>query len=140
MATTEQSYANHGHRPVAFGLVWLTALAGVLLSLWAAYRTPSPGSAALVVLGLAALGTISLLRVFALRLQDRIIRLEMRVRLARLGREEIVDRLSLKHVVALRFASDCELPVLADRALVEQLSPDQIKRAITEWQADRLRT
>lgn len=140
MATTEQSYRNHAHRPVAFGLVWLAALAGVLITLWVAWRDPSLASAGLVVLGIAVLGTITLLRVFALRLQDRIIRLEMRVRLARFGRDEIVDRLSLKHVVALRFASDSELPVLADRALAEQLSPDQIKRAITEWQADHFRT
>jgi len=140
MATTEQSYANHAHRPVAFGLVWLVALIGVLVALWVAYRDRSLAAVVLVVLGIAVLGTISLLRLFALRLQDRIIRVEMRVRLARMGREEIVDRLPLKHLVALRFASDRELPALADRALAEQLTPDQIKRAVTAWQADRLRT
>lgn len=141
MATTpEQHYANHAHRPVAFGLVWLGTLGVTGLFLWVAYRDRSLVAAGLVLLGLVTLATISLLRVFALRLQDRIIRLEMRVRLAGAGREALVERLDLKQLVALRFASDGELPALADRALAEQLSPDQIKRAIRVWQADRLRT
>jgi hypothetical protein len=141
MATTaEQSYANHAHRPVAFGLVWLGALIATSLFLWVAYRDRSLVGAALVLLGLVTLAAISLLRVFALRLQDRIIRLEMRVRLAKLGREALVDRLPMKQVVALRFAPDEELAALADRALAEQLSPDQIKRAIKNWRPDHLRT
>ena len=141
MATIpEQHYANHAHRPVAFGLVWLGALGVTDMFLCEAYRERSLVAVGLVLLGLVTLATISLLRVFALRLQDRIIRLEMCVRLAGAGREALVERLDLKQLVALRFASDGELPALADRALAEQLSPDQIKRAIRVWQADRLRT
>jgi hypothetical protein len=64
----------------------------------------------------------------------------MRIRLGRLGREEIVERLTVKQLVALRFASDGEIVALADRALSENLLPDQIKRAITRWRADTLRT
>lgn len=141
MATTaEQNYANHAHRPVAWGLVWLGAVLAVLLSFWVAWRDDSLASAALVLLALLILATVSLLRVFVLRLQDRIIRLEMRVRLARVGREQAVDRLEVKQLVALRFASDRELPALVDRVEAAGLSPDQIKRAVTEWQADRMRT
>lgn len=136
----EQSYANHAHRPVAWSLAWLGAVIASVMLLWDAWQAPSSTAIALVILSLVVLGGLSLLRVFALRLQDRIIRVEMRVRLARVGREAAFDRLMLKQLVALRFASDAELPALADRAIAEQLTPDQIKRAVTHWQPDLSRT
>jgi hypothetical protein len=49
-------------------------------------------------------------------------------------------RLGNKHVVALRFASDAELPALLDRAVRERLSPADIKRAVTSWTPDFDRT
>jgi hypothetical protein len=82
---------------------------------------------------------LSALRISATRLQDRIIRLEMQVRLSRLGRAADVARLSTRQLIALRFASDAELPALLDRTLTEQLTPDAIKRAVTDWQADSIR-
>jgi hypothetical protein len=136
----EQSYANHAHRPVAWSLAWLGAVIASVMLLWDAWQAPSSTAIALVILSLVVLGGLSLLRVFALRLQDRIIRVEMRVRLARVGREAAFDRLTLRQLVALRFASDGELPALADRAIAEQLTSDQIKRAVTNWQPDRSRT
>jgi hypothetical protein len=79
-------------------------------------------------------------RAYTTRLQDRIIRLEMHGRLARLGRDREFERLSTPQIVALRFASDTELAPLLDRTLAEQLTPDQIKRGITNWQPDLHRT
>ena len=141
MATTaEQNYANHAYRATGWLVAWGGAFLVTLLFVWVLYRDRSLIAAGLVLLGLVVLLTITLLRLFALRLQDRIIRLEMRVRLARLGREPLFDRLAVKQLVALRFASDAELPALADRALAENLSPDQIKRSVSNWQPDRLRT
>ena len=141
MATTaDQSYANHAHRPVAWQVAWLGALLACVLFVWILYRERSLIAVALLLLGLVTLLGITLLRLFALRLQDRIIRLEVQVRLARLGQEAVIDRLSVKQLVALRFAANHELAALADRAVAENLSPDQIKRAVTDWQADRLRT
>ena len=141
MATTaEQNYANHAYRATS----WLVAFSGATIVtgvlIWNAYVERSLASIALVFLGVVVLLTITIVRTFALRLQDRIIRLEMRGRLARLGREQALERLSVKQVVALRFASDAELPALIDRALSDRLTPDQIKRAVINWQADRLRT
>jgi hypothetical protein len=141
MATTaDQSYANHAYRATAWLVAWSGGALVTLLFLWNLYVERSLASFALVLLGLVVLLTISVMRIFALRLQDRIIRMEMRIRLARLGLEPALERLSIKQVVALRFASDGELSALIDRALAESLPPDQIKRAITSWQADRLRT
>ena len=135
-----QVYANHVHRPTAWSITCVGALTAVVLLAWSAIVAPSPASVGLVILALVVASTISLLRVFALRLQNRIIRLEMRVRLTKLGRDGEMDRLAISQLVALRFASDRELPSLFDRALAESLSADQIKRAVTDWQGDFLRT
>jgi hypothetical protein len=103
-------------------------------------RTPSVISVALLLMASAIVGLVALIRRYTTRLQDRIIRLEMRLRLAALGREQDMTRLSIRQLVALRFASDAELTTLIDRALAENLTPDQIKRGVTHWQADRMRT
>ena len=86
------------------------------------------------------LGTISLLRIFVLRVQDRVIRLEMRIRMARLGLDQEFDQLESRQLIALRFASDAEMSSLAHRTIAEKLAPDQIKRAVIDWQGDYHRT
>lgn len=79
-------------------------------------------------------------RAFAVRNQDRIIRLEMRLRLERLLPRDLAARVgeySTRQLVALRFAGDAELPALARRVLDEKIDdPRQIKRSIRDWQAD----
>jgi hypothetical protein len=100
---------------------------------------------ALGVAGLIAaiqvLLTIS--RVYTTKLQDRIIRLEMKVRgmtLLTPAQQVVLARLSRPQVVALRFASDAELPALVEQADREKLTADQIKRAIKTWVPDFDRT
>jgi hypothetical protein len=110
-----------------------------LVLLVALFRSPSLQAVALALMGAALLVAISVMRLFVTRLQDRIIRVEMHQRLTRAGRDVAVHRLSIGQLVALRFASDAELPALVDRTLAEHLSGDAIKRAVTEWQADLLR-
>ena len=135
-----QTYASHVHRPTAWSVTWSVALLAVLVLLVHAYQEPTYVSFTLLALAGVVLAAVTLIRLFALRLQNRIIRLEMRVRLARLGREPDLGRLALPQVVALRFASDAELPALIDRAIAERLAPDAIKRAVRDWQGDYLRT
>ena len=135
-----QNYGNHVHRPAAWAAGVLLSLLALLLLIWSAVRAFSLQAVALVVLSLALVVAFVVARLFALRLQDRIIRLEMQVRLSHLGRGGDMTRLSLRQLIALRFASDAELPGLIDRALTENLTPDQIKRAIAAWQGDFLRT
>ena len=72
-----------------------------------------------------------------------IIKLEMRTRCATLmpsAQQAVLGRLAMPQIVALRFASDAELPALLDRADREQLSSDQIKKAIKNWTPDWDRT
>jgi hypothetical protein len=137
---TPQTYATHAHRPAAWNIAWLGALAACGLLIWSAWVERTVQSFALVLLGFVVLLGLSLLRIFALRLQDRIIRLEMQVRLTRLGRATDLARLSIRQLVALRFASDPELPALVDRAVAETLTATQIKQAVKDWQGDYLRT
>ena len=95
---------------------------------------------------LTAIGVTALLVVWftarrsAQIMQDRIIRLEMQIRLARLLPGRDLAALTLPQLVALRFASDGEMPGLVDRTLKGDFAtPDAIKRAVTAWQADWLR-
>ena len=81
-------------------------------------------------------------RTYALKVQDRAIRIEERMRLASLvSPSELieVESLTMRQYVALRFASNAELPDLARRAVREKLSEKQIKESIVSWRADDYR-
>ena len=81
-------------------------------------------------------------RVFALRVQDRVIRLEMRLRLLRLvpAIGPRLDEFTINQLCSLRFASDAELPALAEKVLAERLDDRKaIKRLIKDWKADLVR-
>ena len=79
----------------------------------------------------------------ALRMQDRIIRLEMRLRLERVlpaAQRADIERLDLGQLVALRFASDAELPALVKDVVAGNVTDrEEIKRRVKDWQADWLR-
>lgn len=135
-----QNYGNHVYRARAWSSTALVAALAFLVLLVHVYQEPTYVSFALLALAGVVLSAVWLIRVFALRLQNRIIRLEMQLRLTRLGRESDLPRLSMSQLVALRFASDAELPALMDRAIAEQLTPDAIKREVRDWQGDYLRT
>ena len=137
---SDQSYASHAHRPTLTAVAGLfTLVAMVLLALFA-LRQPSIVAFGLLSLAAGVFTLVLISRAYTVRLQDRIIRLEMHGRLARLGRDHEFSKLSTRQITALRFASDAELPALCDRTVAENLTPDQIKRSVTNWQADLHRT
>jgi hypothetical protein len=142
-----QTYATHRHSPRMTGIGFLfVVIAVVAFGLrWFGIG----GRREMFAAGLAALvaGEIVLLlisRAYTTKLQDRIIRLEMKVRAASLGltppQQAALLRVSLPQLVALRFASDPELPALIERADREHLTSDQIKREIKNWVPDLDRT
>jgi hypothetical protein len=137
-----QSYERHAHLPrlwVAGVLAWLLAVIALGLH-WAGWAPAWIWQLALVV---AVAVALAIGRVYITALQDRIIRLEMRVRGAAIlppARQADLERLTTRQIVALRFASDEELPDLLERAVREPLSPDAIKRAIRRWVPDHHRT
>jgi Family of unknown function (DUF6526) len=97
------------------------------------------GGAWLFVVSLALVVMMGRLRAYATQLQDRIIRVEERLRLGTVLPEPLRSRigeLSDAQLVGLRFASDAELPSLVQRALDEKLDRKQIKQAVTDWRPD----
>ena len=135
-----QTYATHRYRPALWLVTMLLSVIGFILILLFVLRQPSVVTVGLLFLATSLVLAIYLVRAFALRLQNRIVRLEMQTRLARLGRGADCDQLSMPQLVALRFAPDTEILPLLDRTLTDKLAPDQIKRAVTNWQGDYMRT
>jgi hypothetical protein len=136
MTSRTQTYASHTHRPWLSTIAAMLATAACAVFLMETLRQPGRLAVSGLMLASAVLALVAISRIYIVRLQDRIIRLEMRVRLARLGLDAAYDKLSPPQLVALRFASDAEMGTLIDRTLRERLSSRQIKQAIRDWQPD----
>ncbi len=135
-----QSLSNHTRFDPPFHFFVLPVFAiTAIIAIVHLVQYPSLHAAWLVVFMLAATVAAVKTRTYALKVQDRVIRLEERLRLAILVdkplRARIVE-LTESQLVGLRFASDAELPGLAARALSEKLSKAEIKKAITQWRPD----
>jgi len=142
--TTPQSFENHVRKlPRPYLLASVVLALNIVVT--TAYFVWRPGwvTAFLILLALALGGTHWFTRTNALVVQNRVIRLEERLRLERLLPDELrgrIGELSLGQLVALRFASDEELPELVRQVLDENLTDrTEIKKRIRTWRPDHLR-
>jgi Family of unknown function (DUF6526) len=144
----EQNYANHakyvpGFHFLTLGILTINLIWSLFRLFWGLPGTPFfdrlLNVAVAVALGLLAW----YIRIFPLKAQDRVIRLEERLRLERLLPADLKPRigdLRASQLIALRFASDEELPELARAVLAgEATSPDEIKKRVRTWRADHFR-
>ena len=140
---SEQSYKSHTRWLPAFHFFAVPVLLiNTINSIRHLYFDPSRSTAFGVLVAAAILTTCFLTRIQALTAQDRLIRLEMRLRLAGILPPELNARfneLTRSQLVALRFASDGELPELCRTALNEKTSQRDIKKMIKRWEADHIR-
>jgi hypothetical protein len=151
MSEQPQNFSNHGKLVPAFHFFLLPVVfANLIASLITAYRvfahaqSIGPGlvvSVAIsVLLAFALVVMATLARLFALGVQDRVIRLEERLRFQQLLTEDLKPRINeftVNQLVALRFASDAELPALARKVLDSKLNNRKaIKQMIQNWRAD----
>jgi len=141
-----QNHKNHGRiDPPMHFFVFPILLVNLIFSIYVTIRQwpQNPNlhpwwivvSLALVVLAFKS-------RINDLKVQDRLIRLEERLRLAALlppADLAHADELDIKQLVALRFASDDELPALVHKTLTQRLEPKAIKQSITHWRPDNQR-
>lgn len=141
----EQNFANHVRWVPAFHFFVVPVL--TLNFGWSIYRWKVAGFSVdgfVSVLTAAAILVVAFLaRIFALKVQDRVIRLEERLRMERLLPEDLKPRIgefTCGQLVGLRFASDAELPALARKVLTEKIQEGKaIKQMVQNWRGDYLR-
>jgi hypothetical protein len=144
MAQKPQSYANHTRfEPFYHFIASPIALLNLVIQVRHAYYYQSRYAWWNVVFAIGFAALVASARLMALAVQDRLIRLEMRLRLREVLPASMhgdIGRLATKQLVALRFASDAELPELVRRTLNGEFANQKaIKLAIKDWQADWLR-
>ena len=144
MAEREQSYKTHVRwLPQFHFFVIPVLLVNVFVSAWRLIQIPGLGTAYGVVFAVALLGLGFVSRMQAVTVQDRVIRLEMRLKLRQLLPPDLqprIDDLTHRQLVALRFASDAELADLVREVLAGKLTTSKdIKMRVKNWQSDWLR-
>ena len=143
MAQAEQNFKKHARTdPMFHGFLFIGALILLGCSIYALVRQPDWWGAVRVFGVLWAIILMFKVRLYALKVQDRVIRLEERLRLAQLlpdatrGR---IGELSEPQLIALRFASDGEVAGLVQQTLDGKWDPKQIKSAVKVWRPDFFR-
>jgi hypothetical protein len=144
MMRPAQSFLNHRRIVRGYHIVLLGILAAnLVIQTVGVFKRPTWSNGWDVLMAVAFIMMATYLRTFPNRVQDRVIRLEERMRLGRLLPPELRPRLgefTPAQLVALRFASDEELPALATRVLNENITNKAaIKALIVQWRADHLR-
>jgi hypothetical protein len=118
-------------------------LINVFVAGWLLYRAPSRLGVWQLIVSVALVMTALTARVMVLAVQDRVIRLEMRLRMREVLPADLqarIPEISRQQCIGLRFASDAELPVLVRKVLAGELkTASEIKKQVAQWQGDYLR-
>jgi hypothetical protein len=138
-----QSYSNHTRFDPIFHFFLLPVAAiNLIVSIVSCFRNPSLDKGWIIVLSLAGVLAIFLIRTYSLKVQDRVIRLEERLRLSQLLNASLsarIPELTERQLIALRFACDAEIPGLTEKTLAGNLKPADIKKSIVRWRPDLFR-
>ena len=141
--SSSQNLKNHGRfdPPYHFFLTFVS-IATIIITIIYAVHHLSFNSIWLVVVALAAFIALFKMRLYPLKVQDRVIRLEERLRLQALAPTEWhtqIYRLNENQLIGLRFAADDEVVELAKQALEHNLTRKQVKERIKDWRPDNWR-
>lgn len=144
MPSPAQNYANHRRFfPLFHFFAYPIVALNVLVVFAQLVRRPTLGGLWPLIFAIGVAAGFLACRASILTVQDRLIGLEMRLRLAAVLPPELsirIPELRLRHLVGLRFAGDAELPLLVQRCLAGELrTADQVKREIREWRSDFVR-
>ena len=135
-----QHYKNHTqiipvYHFVVFPILF-AAIIGAIVNVIKATESNIYSASLILVLSIVVMFIFFFARIFALKAQDRAIRAEENFRHFMLTGKPLDPQLRLGQIIALRFASDEEMPVLAQKAMAEKMLPKDIKKAITMWRGD----
>jgi Family of unknown function (DUF6526) len=140
---TPQNLKNHGRLDPPYHMIFFAVLViNLVIAICYMVRHLNVYSMWLVILSIAVFIPFVRLRMYPLRVQDRVIRLEERLRLQALAPSEWhtqIYRLTEDQLIGLRFAADDEVVELAKQALEHNLNRKQIKERIKEWRPDTFR-
>jgi hypothetical protein len=139
---SEQNFANHGKVVPVFHFFAVPVFLANFI--WSLFRLRQLGLSFAGIFGVILAAALVILvfeaRLFALAVQDRVIRLEERLRYKQVLPADLqarTDQLTINQIVSLRFASDAELPALARKVLDEKLTERKaIKQLINSWRPD----
>lgn len=139
----EQNYSNHTRlHPIWHFVIYpalLASIVGAGINLYDSYKAGNENlySASLIFLiSIVLLLMAFFARKFALVAQDRAIRAEENLRFFAITGKLLDSKLSIRQIIALRFAANNELLDLEHRAMAENMTPSQIKKEIKHWKAD----
>jgi hypothetical protein len=146
MAASSQSQSAASHARYVPGFHFVTGLLTIFVLVWAIRRAiafQTTDTLIVALMAIALTGQFWYTRAFPLAVQDRLIRLEERLRLARLlpaTMQSRVDEFTADQLIAMRFASDAELPSLAQKVLDENIATRAaVKSQIRTWRPDHMR-
>jgi len=144
MASDSQNFSNHAQFTPAYH--YFTAPLSMVFLIWSVKRaisTPNADTMYMLVGALCITGLATVARISPLRVQDRVIRLEERLRLARVLPADLqprIEELAPRHLVALRFAGDSEVTELVRQVLANPaMTQKEIKQQIKQWKPDFFR-